>query len=396
MTQQPMSTLKKILALTTIRSDYDLMSPLYRLLHADPEMDFRLLVAGAHLAPTFGRSVREIEEDGFPILARFETLLDSDSKAARLKSASMLLQNAIDVVSGFDPDLLLYVGDREDSIIGALLGGYLEIPSLHFYGGDHVQDGYIDNPVRHAVSKLSTSHFVTLEQHKHRLMRLGEAPERIFVVGNIALDRLTGFVPLPLEDLQKAFGKPTSFDNFALVLHHPIAEERESAAIHIHSIIAALRARGLRAFIGYPNSDPGNLAIRQAIDALDGDDVVCYKNLPRRLFLSIYKRSQFIIGNSSSGICEAASMPVPAINVGRRQTGRFAGPNVIFCETAPAAIGAAIDKAMSREFREVAAGVSNPYGDGHSAQRAYNIIAATDFKPLLPKWEDPLEMEHQP
>ncbi|EAW7552257.1 UDP-N-acetylglucosamine 2-epimerase (hydrolyzing), partial [Campylobacter coli] len=168
----------RILAFSSIRSDYDLLSPLYKLLNSDLKIDFRILVSGAHLSPYFGYTVKEIEKDGFKILAKIETLLASDSKISRVKSAGILLQNSLEMIQNFNPDLMLYAGDREDVIVYGMIGGYLGIPSIHFYGGDHVQDSHIDNPVRHATSKLSSIHFVSCEEHKRRLIGMGENKER--------------------------------------------------------------------------------------------------------------------------------------------------------------------------------------------------------------------------
>lgn len=180
---------KKILALSSIRSDYDLMSTLYKRLAAEPDTDFKLLVSGAHLSPAHGYSVRHILEDGIPLLSQVETLISSDSRAGRLKTASNLLSGSVDLVKDFAPDAILIAGDREDVLVGAMMGGFLGIPTVHFFGGDHAADGHIDNPVRHATSKLASLHFVSHEEHKQRLLSLGEEPRRIHVTGSLALDK---------------------------------------------------------------------------------------------------------------------------------------------------------------------------------------------------------------
>ena len=166
-----------------------------------PELDFRLLVGGAHLSKTYGYSLDLIRADGIPILATIESLIDSDSSIllAPLKSASIMLQSAVDVVAQWRPDLILYAGDREEVWIGALLGNYLEIPTVHFYGGDHTDSWHIDNPVRHAASKLSTFHVVPTDEHRRRLMALGESESRIRVLGSLALDNFRDSEPAALD-----------------------------------------------------------------------------------------------------------------------------------------------------------------------------------------------------
>lgn len=383
--------MKKILALTSIRSDYDLMSSLYRLLADDPAIEFKLLVSGAHLSPTYGQSFELIERDGFDILLVIETLIDANSRQSRLKTASLFLQNAIDTVARYRPDLILLAGDREDVIMGALIGGFLEIPTLHFYGGDHVQDGHIDNPVRHATSKLATAHMVCLEEHRQRLVRMGESPERIFTIGSIALDRFVSHRPLSPEQLRQNLGIRARFDDFATLIFHPVAEEQEYCHLIFENILKALKSKGINTFVSAPNTDPGNKNILGVLERYQHDPAFYfYKNLDRDTFLSIYKNSRFLIGNSSSGILESASVPLPAINVGLRQQGRRANSNVIFCDTKQEAIVAAIEKAVSTSFNARLQRMRNVYGDGQSALRAFEIIKTVDFRRLLYKKEDPL------
>ena len=154
---------KKILAFTAIRSEYDLLSGLYILLSKDEDIEFKIIVSGSHLSKRGGFTFKDIEKDGLDILAKIETLEDSDTKASRIKSGAALLQNSIDVVSEYKPDMIIYAGDREEVIIASIIGGYLEIPTVHFFGGDHVKDSHIDNPVRHATSKTGSELLLFLD-----------------------------------------------------------------------------------------------------------------------------------------------------------------------------------------------------------------------------------------
>jgi len=385
---------KKILAFSSIRSDYDIMSPLYKLFYEDDEIDFKIIVSGAHLSHKFGYSVEQIRKDGFEILLEIETLLSSDTGLSRVKSASFLLQNSLETIAKFNPDLMIYAGDREDVLIYAMIGGYLNIPTIHVYAGDHVKDGYIDNPIRHATSKLSTAHFVALEEHKKRLVRMGEDKRRIFVIGNISLDKFVHFQPLTKSEIKNYFKIQDGFDKFALMIFHPITEEIHNVDLYFENILRNLEERKINTFVSYPNVDPGNQKLLNVIDKYKKNkNFIFYKNLDRELFMSIYKHSLFIIGNSSSGICESASLKIPAINVGLRQTGRFADKNVIFCGTSYQDISNSIDRALSKEFLEKLKNLKNSYGDGNSARKAYEIIKTIDFKSMIVKAEDPLEVE---
>lgn len=386
--------MKKILAFSSIRSDYDLMSPLYRLLHEDKDIDFKIIVSGAHLSHSFGYSVEQIRKDKFDILLEIETLLSSDTGLSRVKSASLLLQNSLEIIAKFNPDLMLYAGDREDVLMYAMIGGYLNIPTVHVFAGDHVEDGYIDNPIRHATSKLSSAHFVTLEEHKKRLVRIGEDPKRVFVTGNISLDKFLAFVPLSKDELKKHFTQEDGFDEFALMIFHPVTEEIAQVDVYFENILKNLEHRGINTFVSYPNVDPGNQKLLKVIERYKKNkNFVFYKNLDREIFMSIYKHAKLIIGNSSSGVCEAASLKIPAINVGLRQTGRYADKNVIFSGKSFEEIGENIDKVTSEEFLSGLKDLKNSYGDGKSAIKAYEIIKSTNFKSMIAKVEDPLKVE---
>lgn len=384
--------MRKILAFSSIRSDYDLMSNLYKLLSNDEEIDFRIIVSGAHLSHSFGYSVEQIRKDELNILLEIETLLSSDTPLSRVKSASLLLQNSLETIAKFNPNLIIFAGDREDTLIYAIIGGYLGIPTIHVFAGDHVKDGYIDNPVRHAASKLATVHFVTIEEHRARLIRMGEDPKRIFVIGNPSLDKFISFEPLTKANIKQYFNIKNNFDDFALMIFHPVTRELDSVGEYFENILKNLENRKINTFVSYPNVDPGNQKLLKVIDRYSRNpNFIFYKNLDRDIFMSIYKHSKLIIGNSSSGICEAASLKIPAINVGLRQTGRYADKNVIFCDTNFKSIGDSLDKALSKEFLEMLKNIENSYGDGKSSIRAYKIIKTLKFESMIEKIEDPLQ-----
>jgi UDP-hydrolysing UDP-N-acetyl-D-glucosamine 2-epimerase len=387
--------MRKILAMTSIRSDYDLMSRLYQLLAADPGVDLRLLVSGAHLSPAHGMTAANIRTDGLPVLAEVETLISGDSASSRLKTASGLLAGSIDLVKSFAPDVIVYAGDREDVLVGGMLGGYLGIPTAHFFGGDHAADGHIDNPVRHATSKLSSTHFVSIAEHRDRLRRLGEPADRIFVTGSVALDKFRLEPDVPREAVLSAMDAPPSARQkpLAVLIFHPIAAEVGVAGQYLRDTTQALLARGFHVCVGAPNTDPGNAALVAELEALSRTDgVTFYRNLSRSLFINLLRHSRLIIGNSSAGIIEAASLRIPAINIGERQRGRLCGGNVIFTGGTRAEIDAALDTVATPSFQQSLATLENPYGDGRSAEEAARLLTTLDFAAFLRKPEDPLHV----
>ncbi|OOE79278.1 UDP-N-acetylglucosamine 2-epimerase (hydrolyzing) [Salinivibrio sp. ML198] len=382
----------KILAITSIRSEYDLMSYVYKKLNKEPGIELRLLVGGCHNSPSFGLTVEDIKSDGLNILCQIDSLVDSDSNSARLKSASILLLSSIDIVNSFSPDLIIYAGDREDVMIGALLGGYLGIPTIHFFGGDHACDGHIDNPIRHAVSKLSTCHFVSIIEHEKRLLKIGEPPSRIFNIGSVALDK---FKEVPIrEDILEVVAGHRVTRPAAIFIFHPVDSEIEIAPSLVNDVIYELVENGYHVFVGLPNSDFGYSGIREALKKVSNDvNVSLYGNLPRDLFVQLFKCCDLIIGNSSAGILEAASVPVPCINIGLRQRGRLTAGNVIFTDSDLHQVKDALKKVKDENFLSFIRGLSNPYGDGHATDKAVELIKTIDFSTLYKKHEDPLYVE---
>lgn len=385
----------KIIAFTSIRSEYDLMSAVYKKLALDNKVDFKLVVSGAHLVPALGGSVSDIVNDGFRINYRIETLLASDSQASRIKSASILQSACVDILSNEMPDLVIFAGDREDVLIYASVCAFLNIPSIHFFGGDHAKDGHVDNPVRHATSKLSSLHFVSTEEHKKRLLAIGEPESRIFVIGSVALDKFLNepaihknevltYLDIDVESVHR---------KIAVLIFHPVDSERERAGVYIQNMVNVLNGFGYHVCAGMPNSDPGNFNIRDTLIKLkNSSGITIYENLSRSIFINLLRSSDLMIGNSSAGLLEAPSIPLAAINVGARQRGRLASNNVVFSDGSVEAITQAVLRTESEDFLSQLYHCSNPYGDGRSVDRAYKLIKELHFSNYVRKPEDPLEI----
>ena len=383
-------SIKRVLSFTSIRSDYDLMSGLYKKIHEAPTLELGLIVAGAHLSDSYGYTIRYIEKDDLPIIARIESLIDSDSASARIKSASILLQNCIHTVESFNPDVILFAGDREDVIVAALIGAYLKIPTIHFFGGDHASDGNVDNPVRHAASKLASLHFVTHESHVRRLKAIGEPESRIFLVGSPALDKFRNERKLPKKDLLKRLGK-AHWRKYALMIHHPILGYEEKAGQYFEEILIALKNKKINTFVSYPNTDAGNKQSIAVIEKFKTDpNFAFFKNLERNLFVNLIRHAEFMIGNSSSGILEAPTLALGVVNVGERQRGRLAVENVIFADQGIKNIESGIDQVCSEEFQNRLKNVKSPYDKGDSVEKAIELLKSINLEQFRYKTEDPL------
>ncbi len=381
---------KKILAFTGIRSDYDLLSGIYRKLQENSSIELRLVVSGAHLSCRFGYTVTHIEKDNIPILCKIESLIDSDTKSSRIQSASLLIQGCIHTVMQYSPDVIIYAGDREDALVAALIGAYANIPTVHFFGGDHATDGNVDNPVRHAISKLSSIHFVIHECHLKRLLAIGEEKERIHVVGNPALDRFENVPYIPKKELMIRFEK--KWEEYAVLIHHPILGYEDKAGIYFEEILIALKQKNVKAFVSYPNIDAGNRKTIETINKYEKDrDFFFFKNFDRNVFINLMRNASFMIGNSSSGIIEAAIIPLGVVNVGERQKGRLSSVNVIFVDQGIENIKTAIDRVLSEEFQINLKKTESIYGDGNSIASIVEKIITIDFSQYTFKTKDPLK-----
>lgn len=379
----------RILSITGNRADYDLMSYLYRYFNQDTTIDFGLVVTGGHLTDVYGSSIEDIKRDGNRIVAEIEDILRSDHESSRAKATGILIQALTDVVRSFRPDMLIAAGDREDVLAMAVVSLYARIPLIHFFGGDHEGSGHVDNLVRHAVSKIATAHFVACEEYKNRLLSMGEEENRIYNIGSVALDKFREEPFLSLEEVEEALGL-RGFEKYALLIYHPpaeiVGENKE-----IEGILRILAEKRIKTVVSYPNTDFNNHAILEKYARYQNDDnFFFYKNLRRNLFINLYRHAMFQIGNSSAGVVEAASIPIPAINVGSREKGRGNTKNVIFVEDYRHGLSEAIEKAMSREYRDSIKGMKNELGDGHSAKRAYELIKTVDFSKRILKKFDPL------
>lgn len=372
--------------LTGIRSEYDILAPIISAVAAEPGLEPAVIVTGAHLTGLHGQSVRQIEADGFRIAARIDSLLASDGLSGRVKGMALQMAGITDLFARERPDFLVVMGDREEVMTGAVSAVYHHIPVVHVGGGDHADDGNVDNLIRHAVSKLAHLHMVTTELSAGRLRGLGEEEWRIHVTGASGLDRLLAVPAMDRAALEAALGVKWNGAPYAVLLFHPTITDFEAASAHIKAITGTLEASGLNVIAMAPNSDPGNQAVGAEIAAFAArcPRVRPVTHLERRVFVNMLRHAALMIGNSSAGILEAPSLGLPVVNVGVRQRGREHGDNVIFTDYEPTEIAAAIARATGdAAFRAEVAERRTPYGDGTAGPRIASILAGTETGPVL-------------
>jgi GDP/UDP-N,N'-diacetylbacillosamine 2-epimerase (hydrolysing) len=380
----------KIAAITGNRADYDLMSYLYAMLNRDDGIDFGLIVTGGHLTAGYENSILEMKRDGNEIFAEIADITGGDALKDRAVGIGMLIRPLADALESLSPDLLIVAGDREELPAAALVAAYMKIPMMHFFGGDFIPDGHPDNLARAAASKIATVHMVSLEEHRRRLIAMGEPDWRIHVIGSIALDKFRNEPVMSRREVAAALGLE-AFGEYALVIYHPpvdIAEESHE----IRNILKILADKGINAIVSYPNTDAGSSKVIAEFGRYKDDSrFYFYKNFDRNTFVNVYRNASFQIGNSSAGIAEGASIPLPVINVGSRNRHRAFQDNIIFADGHYDAIAAAVDKARSGPFRDSIRGMRNIFGAGDSSRKAYGLIKSIDYGKILLKTEDPLK-----
>ena len=369
---------RKILAVTGIRSEYDIMSSVFRAIQEHPELLLEVVVTGAHLSVAYGYTIQDIRADGFPISDEIESLINGDQASSRVKGLAIQLQGLVQTAVRIKPDFLLVLGDREESISTALIGSYLNIPVAHVAGGDRVV-GNVDDQIRHAVTKLAHLHFVTNQESYERIIRLGEQPFRIFNTGNPGLDRLLTVPQLTSTELSTRLGFHIKDDEpLLLIIQHVISTEIDHAYSQMKETLEAVKELGVRAILSYPNSDAGSQQMIRAIHEYE-DLPLLYSapNIPRLEFVNLMRRAWCMLGNSSAGILEAPLLKLPVVNIGNRQKGRLHAENVQFVPHEKEAIKNAAHRALHDEiYRGEIAKCSNPYGDGKASQRIANLLAS--------------------
>jgi UDP-hydrolysing UDP-N-acetyl-D-glucosamine 2-epimerase len=369
---------RKIAAVTTSRADF---TALYWPLHdlaSDPDVDLKIIALGPHLSPEFGTTIREIEKAGFRVDARIECLLSSDTDVGMAKTIGLATLSLADCLGEMRPDLLLLTADRYEMLAPASVALALRIPVAHIEGGE-VSEGAIDDAVRNAVSKLSHVHFTSTELARIRVIAMGEEEWRVHRTGAPSLDHLRRSPLLSREQLEPRLaidlGEPT-----ALVTYHPTTIARDTTR-EADALFEALRHDALKAtqlLFCYPNADTGSRELMGRIERFLGDHSGgrVFVNLEPLVYWSLLQHVEFLFGNSSSGIIEAASFALPAVNVGIRQQGRERGRNVLDAEPDAASILDRIQTARSEEFRQTLKGMANLYGDGCASQRIVRVLTS--------------------
>ena len=366
---------KKIMILTGSRGEWGYIRPLMKLAKKNEKVKVVLVVTNMHLLSTYGDSYKEIENDGFKIDYKINMSLDGYNHITHAKSLGICLMGLPDIIEVEKPDWILLAGDRGEQLMGAIAAAYTYTPVAHIQAGE--VSGNIDGMARHAIGKLVHMHFAANEDAANRLLKLGEEPFRIFNVGAPQVDEMVSAQYTSLGELENKLDVSLA-GGFVLAVMHPVTEEASRAGEQAEIFVKCLNKIKYPKVVILPNNDAGSNLVKDAILSGKRGEYYIYSNLKREDYLGLLKNSKCIIGNSSSGLLEAPTFNIPAVNIGRRQDMRFRGINVIDVPFDEVKVDEAIEKALSSEFRNyLEEKCTNPYGDGHSSERILDLLINT-------------------
>lgn len=382
------TSVKRIGFISTTRADAGIYAPLLRALAETNRFDVSFLAGGTHHADAFGNTSGLLAEIKGVRSIAVRHFVDGDEPVHVCETAGRAITEFSRAIAEERCDLVFALGDRTEMLAACLAATIHKIPIAHLHGGD-VTEGAYDDACRHAITKLSHVHFPALPQHAERIVRMGEESWRVHSVGSLALDALVHFKPEPIESISRTvdldFRSPT-----AVVLFHPETLSDMPAEHQIGELLAAINDTSLNLLFIGPNADVGrsavDIAIREFASSRPNARIV--RSLTQEKFWSCLAYAAALIGNSSSGIIEAASLRKPVVNIGDRQRGRLAPRNVLHAPLNRSAILSAIQTATAQRFAGSLSNLDNPYGDGKSAKRILSAIGALPGREALlhKKW----------
>lgn len=375
---------RRVCVLVTARPSYARIKSALRAIADHDDLDLQLVVAASALLDRYGNTIQYVERDGFEVAARVFMVVEGENLVTSAKSTGLGLVELATVFDNLQPQVVVTVADRYETLATAIAASYMNIPVAHVQGGEVT--GSIDEKVRHAVTKLANLHFVSTERAKERVIRLGEDPTTVFVTGCPSIDLSASILKQPELDFdlfEKYGGLGPQLDlsrGYLVVIQHPVTTEYEEARAHVTETLFALNAVAMPTLWFWPNVDAGSdgtsKGIRVFRELERPPHVHFFRNMGPEDFLRLVYNGACIVGNSSVAIRECSFLGVPAVNIGTRQAGRERGPNVVDVDYDRDEIAAAIRRQMGAP-RPVPATV---YGDGRAGIRIADLLARCDLR----------------
>lgn len=357
------------------RGGFGAMLPTMELIQADDDMELSVVVTDQHLYEKFGKTISEVESR-IRVSAAIDMGQTGDSNADRGEAVGVCLQKSVRVLEDLNPDVLLVIGDRGEVFAACIAAHNLRIAIAHVQGGDI--SGSLDEPVRHAITKLAHIHFPSTKQSADRIIRMGEEPWRVHTVGDTHIDQVFLKTQPPEAEIRERYQLPEN-EPFLLVLQHSDSTVADQSRKQIEETLAAVTSFGLRTLLVYPCSDQGYEGIIEGLESRrDAPGVTVHQNIPAGDFIGLQKLAGCFVGNSSAGLIEAPYFGLPTVNIGDRQIGRERCANLQDVPYDRDRIRAAIDKALHDDaFRIACRDIKPPFGDGTAYRRIVQALRET-------------------
>lgn len=366
---------KHICVVTGTRAEYGLLKLIIQKIDESKALKLSLLVTGMHLLKKYGETIKIIKKDGIPIAKIIPMYEKGKNKVDDLgKALGNAVINFTKALSELNPDILLVLGDRYEPLSAVLAASTLNIPIAHIHGGDRAFLGQVDEQIRHAITKFANIHFPVSPKSAERIKLLGEEDWRIYMVGSPGIDMIYKEKLFNKKEVCKELGLEAK-EKIVLCVLHPYTFEWKESGNQMALLLKILKEFNLQTIILYPNNDPGSDLIIKEIKTYEGFPIFkVFKNLDRKIYLSLLKNIDLLIGNSSGGIIESPIFHLPVVNIGDRNRGRETGENVINVPYEYSEIVNAINKGLSENFKHFCKNVKNPYGDGKTAERIVKTL----------------------
>ena len=377
--------MKKICVITGSRAEYGLFYWLLKKIQKEKTLELQIICSGMHLSPEFGLTFKEIEKDGFKINKKVEMLLSADTPSSISKSTALGIIGFSDAYDDLNPDIVVVLGDRFETLSACIAATFARIPIAHFHGGESTE-GLIDEPIRHSITKMSHLHFVATKEYLKRVVQMGEDPKTVFNIGGMGIDNIKKINLMKLEQLQKDLNFNFAKKNL-LITFHPVTLEKSTASSQFKNLLKSLDCLKDTNFIfTKPNADTDGRIIIKLIDSFvekNKHRSISFINMGQHRFLSALKYVDAIVGNSSCGLLEAPSFKIATINIGDRQKGRIKAESVIDTRPHKSEISNAINNLYEESFQNKLKDVKNPYGEGGASKRAVEILKNSNFDNLI-------------
>lgn len=369
-------TRKKIAIITGSRSEFGILYWVIKEIEKSKLLDCSLIVTGSHLAASHGMTINEIEAAGFNITSKVPMLLDGDSPEYNGYSMGVAIMGLTKEIEKINPDIVLLLGDRFEIFAAATASMIMQIPIAHIAGGETDIANCPDGNIRNAITKLAHIHFVSTELYADRIRSMGEEEKRIFNVGLPSLDHIKDDL-MSREELESSLQIKFK-DKIMVGTYLPVVLRENESIIELKAIMESLKEfNDITIIFTLANADAGGRKINNIIKEYEkeNDNLFVFQSLGKRRYLSLLNQAKAVIGNSSSGIIEAASFKLPVINVGVRQDGRIHQPNIINVKGNEIEIRNAINKALwDLDFRNQLKDIVNVFGDGTSSKKIVKVL----------------------